>query len=314
MKVVFFGTPSFAAQILEYLVLHAPQHQIVAVVSKPDKPQGRGQKIVFTKVHESAVKCLPHVPILQPKKASDHETVQQLASFGADVFVVVAYGELVKKALLDLPSQGCLNIHASLLPHLRGAAPMQRAIMQGDEQIGVTIMRMDEGMDTGDMLLQKVVSIDEHDVLQDVYDKLLLQASMAIVEALDLIQEKRAVYVAQKHDKATLAPKILEKDQWLHPDMSVDQMYNTIRALSPKPGVYLKILLRGKPIRLKIVQTKKQMRRSLEPVLTECSEGLLLMNQTGSLLLTRVQLEGRACMNSLEFLRGHPLHTLGLVL
>lgn len=316
MRIVFLGTPVFAASILEHLVKTATRHSVVAVLSKPDSQSGRGRKVVQTPVHTMAEKLLPHVPILQPEKASDEKTVEFLRSLHADVFVVVAYGEIIKKAVLEVPKYGCLNIHASLLPHLRGAAPIQRALMQGDTTTGITIMRMDVGLDTGDTLLKKEVEISENMIFSELEHLLIEAAKSGIVEALDCIEDGNAHYIAQDTSQATYAHKIGEKDFCLHPEDHVRKLHNIIRACSPKPGAYFTLLVRGKPVRLKVLSSILQ-EKELDipyPIFVEGEQRLSIANKTGVLLLKTVQLEGKAPLASEVFLRGYPLDCLSLIL
>jgi methionyl-tRNA formyltransferase len=314
VKIVFFGTPGFAASILEHLVLQSPHQEVIAVISKPDARKGRGQQVMQTPVHVMAERLLPTIPILQPKKTSDISIVEFLRSLQADVFVVVAYGEIVKKAILEIPRLGCLNIHASILPHLRGAAPIQRAIMQGDRKTGITIMRMDEGLDTGDMLLQKEVPIFENDTFPDIEAGLLSLAKESIVEALDLITKEKAFYVPQENALATFAPKICEKDLHLCPQEEVRKLHNLVRTFSPKPGAYFTILVRGKECRLKVLSSLKMEESNVTdfPVLRKVGSTLALVNSSGILLLKTIQLEGKAPVDSESFLRGYPIDCLSL--
>lgn len=314
MKIAFFGTPFFAASILEHIVKYGTRHQVMAIISKPDAPRGRGQKVLPTAVHKKTDELLPHVPFFQPRRASDETILPFLQALQADVFVVVAYGEIIKKRVLEIPKHGCMNIHASLLPHLRGAAPIQRALMQGDTKTGITIMRMDEGLDTGDMLLQKEMPIYENDTFADVESQLLLLAQKAVIEALDSIEDGSVRYVPQDNEHATIAPKIGEKDLCLHTEENVATLHNYIRALSPKPGAYISLFIRGKPMRLKILSSLKMGNPNpLEkPVLREYGNELALMNTSGLLLLKTVQLEGKGPTSSGEFLRGYPLDCLHL--
>jgi len=270
---------------------------------------------MYTPVHEMAARLLPNVPFIQPKRASDNETIEFLRSIQADIFVVVAYGEIVKKAVLELPRYGCLNIHASLLPYLRGAAPIQRSIMQGDRKTGITIMKMDVGLDTGDMLLQKEVPICENDLFQSVHDSLLSLAKEGIVEALDIIESGQARYTPQESSLATFAPKICDQDLILQPEENVRKLHNFIRALSPKPGAYFNILVRGKPVRLKVLSSlKMEGLNSLEkPALREYEGHLALVNSSGILLLRTIQLEGKAPTTSEAFLRGYPITCMSII-
>ena len=284
------------------------------MVSRQDKPKGRGLVVEKTAVHEMAEKLDLQVPILQPKKTGEPEILQKLKAVQADAFVVVSYGEIIKKSVLDIPRYGCFNIHASLLPRLRGAAPIQRAIMRGDRTTGITIMKMDEGMDTGDMLLTKEIVIHENDCFADVEKALIEAAKEAIVEALDRIESGAFTLYPQNHEEATLAPKISDEELLLKPESNVKDLHNTIRALSPKPGAYLNVTVREKPMRMKIFSSKllTEGGKSPEPLLTAQNGMLSLQNSTGRLLLETVQLEGRPRMSSQEVLRGYPIEILQL--
>lgn len=309
MKIVFFGTSSFSASLLEHLVLNVPQHRVVAVVSRPDSPKGRGQKCCMTPVHEVAERLVPNVLYLQPQKASSIEVIEHLKTLKADIFVVVAYGEIVTKALLDIPPKGCVNVHASLLPLLRGAAPIHRAIMQGFSHTGVTIMRMDEGMDTGDMILKKEVSIRENDCFDDVEKALLEAAKIGLVEALEAIEAGTVEYTQQNHAQATKASKVVERDLCLDVGQDVRTLHNMIRALSPKPGAYFQVRIRNKSFRLKVLKSTviSESRQEVTPSFKTRNGELVFVNTSGELLIQEVQLEGKARMPSKEFVRGYPL-------
>lgn len=169
MKIVFMGTPDFAVGALEALI--AAGHEITAVVTQPDKPKGRSKALQFPPVKECAMKY--HIPVLQPVKIKTPEAVEELRKFPADVFVVAAFGQLLSKEILEMPKFGCINIHASLLPKYRGASPIQHVIIDGESETGVTVMQMDVGLDTGDMLYQKKVAIEDTDTFETLHDKLM---------------------------------------------------------------------------------------------------------------------------------------------
>ena len=206
MRVVFFGTPEFAAAVLEHVATRT-SHEVVAVVSKPDAPKGRGRVPQSTPVKDMAQKILPLTPFLQPEKASTHEVEEQLAAYSPDVFLVVAYGEIIKASLLEVPRLGCYNIHASLLPLYRGAAPIERALLDGCDQTGITIFRLTKGMDSGDMVWRQGCSVGPNMNAGELTAMLLEMAKRGAAETLDLLEAGRAQFVLQRHSEATSAPK-----------------------------------------------------------------------------------------------------------
>ncbi|GAB4420466.1 MAG: methionyl-tRNA formyltransferase [Sideroxydans sp.] len=231
MRILFAGTPHFAAQALAALV---GQHEIVAVLTQPDRPAGRGMKLTASPVKQLAQ--AHGLPVLQPPSLKSEQVQQELRALAAEVMVVAAYGLILPPAVLTIPPRGCLNIHASLLPRWRGAAPIQRAILAGDEETGVTIMQMDAGLDTGDMLLKKTCPILPTDTAQSLHDKLAILGAQAIVEAL----EKRDTLQAQKQDEqqATYAAKLTKEEAAIVWARDAEQIARAIRAYFPFPTAY----------------------------------------------------------------------------
>ena len=208
MRLIFMGTPDFAIPTLRKL--NDSRHTIEAVITQPDKPKGRGRSVVATPVKAFA---LEHgLTVLQPQKASAPESVEQIASFEPDVMVVIAYGQILKPNLLDVPRHFCMNIHASLLPKYRGAAPINWSIINGDQETGVTTMKMDAGMDTGDMLLKSKMMIEPHHTAQDVHDRLSEMGADLALQTLDQLEAGQLTPEVQDASQATLAPK-MKKDQ-----------------------------------------------------------------------------------------------------
>ena len=203
MRIVFIGSGEIGLPSLKAL-LASPAHEVVAVITQPDKPVGRSQKLAQSIIKVCALEA--GVPVLQPEKIRD--AVQELSAFDADVFVVVAYGQILPRSVLDIPCSGCLNIHASLLPRHRGASPIQAAIREGDAETGVTIMWMDEGLDTGDVLLVERIEIDSHDTGGTLHDKLASLAPAPLIRALDLIANGNAPRISQNHSLATVTRKL----------------------------------------------------------------------------------------------------------
>jgi methionyl-tRNA formyltransferase len=233
MKIIFAGTPQFAASALAALL---KEHQVVAVLTQPDRPAGRGLKPAFSAVKQHALQY--GLPVLQPASLKAAEAQREIAELGADVMVVAAYGLILPKAVLQLPRHGCLNIHASLLPRWRGAAPIQRAIQAGDAETGITIMQMDEGLDTGDMLLQHRCPIAETDTAQSLQDRLAVIGANSIMEALNLLVEHRLMPVRQDDSAACYAPKLLKSEariDWLQDAYLIER---EVRAFNPFPVCY----------------------------------------------------------------------------
>lgn len=311
MKIVFFGTPSFAVEILDHIVQEG-RHEIVAIVSKPDKPRGRDLRPQPTEIHAYHTNHLAHIPLFQPAKVSCEEMASSLKELNADVFVVVAYGEIMKPIILNIPKYGCINVHASLLPYFRGAAPMQRAILQGVVETGVTIMRMDPGLDSGDILMMTKISVPQDMNMGQLYLKMAEAAKKSLSESLIQIEEGRAEYIRQDHTKMTMAPKIMPEECYLDfKTMGAKTLHNIIRAFSPKPGAYCFVLVRGEKKRLKITQSQvvpKNKSRSFQAVtVTEEGDGLycfLPQDVEYDLRILRLQLEGKKEMFVREFLQG----------
>lgn len=247
MKIIFAGTPQFAASALAALLR---EHQIVAVLTQPDRPAGRGMQLAASPVKQLA---LQHgLPVLQPATLKTEEAQRPIAALDADVMVVAAYGLILPMAVLQLPRYGCLNIHASLLPRWRGAAPIPRAILAGDSETGITIMQMDEGLDTGDMLLRRACPIAPDDTAQTLHDKLAVIGADCILEALRLLQECLLAPVRQDDAAATYAAKLLKSEAQIDWRQDARQIERAVRAFNPFPvchadfnGVAIKIWQAG---------------------------------------------------------------------
>ena len=236
MKIIFAGTPHFAASALAELL---KEHEVVAVLTQPDRPSGRGMQLTASPVKQLA---LQHgLPVLQPDSLRGEQIQQELAALNADVMVVAAYGLILPKAVLDLPCYGCLNIHASLLPRWRGAAPIQRAILAGDEQTGITIMQMDVGLDTGDMLLVRSCPIESADNAQTLHDKLAVMGAESILEALRLLSEDHLVAVAQNDADACYAAKLTKAEAMIDWGQDALKIERAVRAYNPFPVCQAKL-------------------------------------------------------------------------
>jgi len=305
MKVVFFGTPSFAAEVLDFLLQKGVE--IVAIISKPDRAKGRVRTPVFTSVKFLAMKY-PHIPIHQPETVSDPAFTQILQDYQADLFVVVAYGEIIKQHLLDMPPLGCINLHASLLPKYRGAAPIQRCIIGGETETGVTIMHMVRKMDAGDMILSVKVPIGPETNFGEIEQTLCNIGKEALLEVIFNTSSNSLTRIPQNHELATLAPKIELEDCEIKWDMPAENIHNLVRGVNPHPGAWCFIRLRQDQKRLKINRTRVIPYADLVPgtILNPQNLNVNLIIATGNQALEflEVQLEGRKPMSSAEFMRG----------
>lgn len=228
MRIIFAGTPHFAASALAALV---GEHQVIAVLTQPDRPAGRGMQLAESPVKQFA---RPHnLTVLQPVTLKTEEAQRPLAALDADVMVVAAYGLILPQAVLQMPHHGCLNIHASLLPRWRGAAPIQRAILAGDTETGITIMQMDEGLDTGDMLLRQTCPISEDDTAKTLHDKLAEIGASSILEALRLLQANRLVPIKQDNNAACYAAKLTKSEAQIDWRQDARQIERAVRAYNP---------------------------------------------------------------------------------
>jgi len=237
MKIIFAGTPDFAVPALQALI--DSSHDIVAVYTQPDRHAGRGQHVHMSPVKELALKN--QLTVCQPKSLRDVDVQNELANWQSDVMVVAAYGLLLPPAVLTLPRYGCINIHASLLPRWRGASPIQRAILSGDKKTGITIMQMDEGLDTGDMIAHKSIVIAVDDTAQTLHDKLAPLGSTLLLETLTKIENSTATFTKQNDNEATLAPKIKKTDGEIDWQQSAEQIALQVRAFNPWPVAFTHI-------------------------------------------------------------------------
>lgn len=301
MKIVFMGTPDFAAMALEKLV--SAGHEITLVVTQPDKEKGRGKQVQKSDVKLVAEKY--DIPVFQPVKIKTDESVEILRGYEADIFVVAAFGQILSKEILDMPKYGCVNIHASLLPRLRGAAPIQWSIIDGDEKTGVTIQQMDVGLDTGDILAVKEVEIASDETGGSLFDKLAIAGADLIVETLPLIEAGKITPVPQDESLSTYAKK-LSKDMglidWNMPAVAIERL---IRGCSPWPSSYSNI--GGKS--LKIWKAAVTDTKSTPGEVSEVTkESITIGCGEGSLVVEELQLEGKKRMSVHDFLLGYHIN------
>lgn len=298
MKIIFAGTPHFAASALEIIL--ASNDEVVAVLTQPDRPAGRGMKLVYSPVKQLALKH--DIPVLQPVTLKSTEIQQQLSSLHADVMVVAAYGLILPQAVLQMPRLGCLNIHASLLPRWRGAAPIQRAILAGDKETGITIMQMDAGLDTGAMLLKKTCPIIDQDTAQTLHDKLAILGAQSIVEVLSKLKQGELKSTIQDGTLATYAAKLSKTEALLDWTQSAAQVHRAIRAYNPVPAAYSS--MHGTTI--KIWQASEHEDAQGEPgmVLSIDKQGVVVACGKGALCLEVLQKPNGKSLPANQFIQG----------
>lgn len=304
MKIVFMGTPDFSVGVLRALA--EAGYEIEAVVTQPDKQKGRSGKLQPSPVKECALEY--GLPVFQPVKIRTPEAVAQLRSYQAELFVVVAFGQILSREILEMPKYGCINIHASLLPKYRGAAPIQWAILNGDEVTGVTIMQMNEGVDTGDILTKKVVPIDAEDTGESLFDKLSIAGAELLLETLPEIEAGRITPVKQNEEEAThvkMLTKEMGRIDWKKEAVVLERL---VRGMNSWPSAYCGF--RGKTLKvwksevLKAEEEKSDTGRRPGEIASVKKDALYVQTGGGILILKEVQLEGKKRMPVKEFLLG----------
>ena len=299
MRIVFIGTGEVGVPTLQGLL--KSEHDVVGVVTQPDKPVGRSQQI-----EPPPIKRIPittNIAILQPPRIKDPHTIEEIRAITPDVIVVMAYGQILPRAVLEIPKIACLNLHASLLPRWRGAAPIQAAIAAGDQETGITVMYMDEGLDTGDILLERKLDILPTDTGASLHERLAQVAPEALFESLRLLTAKSAPRIPQDNAQATYAPKLKRDDgriDWSEPAEVIERK---IRAFNPWPGAFIKLGDRN----LKVFSASLVNRSGKPGEILRSEKELVIGAGNDALALGEVQLEGKKRMSAAEFLRGYPL-------
>ena len=302
LRIVFMGTPDFAVPSLQAL-LGGPD-QVITVVCQPDRPKGRGKKLSAPPVKVLAEQHA--IPVLQPDSVRKEPFHQQIRVLQPDLLVVVAYGKILPGALLQLPPLGAINVHGSLLPKYRGAAPIQWAVINGEEQTGITIMQMDEGMDTGNILLQKPVAIGPHETAGDIFQRLAQLGGITLIEALAMLKEGRLTPIPQDETQASVAPMLGKEMGHLDWNLPAQRLQSLIRGLDPWPSAFS--FIDGK--RFRLFSPEVILQRPQEPPGTlrrADNQGLLIATGTESLLIREIQPEGKKRMTVEACLRGLPL-------
>lgn len=306
LRVVFMGTPDFAVPCLNALI--DAGHDIIAVVTQPDRPKGRGKQLRPSPVKQTALDN--QLAILQPGNVKDPAFVQEISDLAPDIIVVVAYGQILPKHLLELPRQGCINVHASLLPKYRGAAPIHWAIINGEQKTGVTTMYMDVGMDTGDMLLKAETVIGPEDTTGLLHDKLMIDGAKLLLKTLSLIETGQAVRIPQDHTSATYAPLLTREIERIDWHLSAQEIHNRIRGLSPWPGAYC--LYKEKSLKLCTarvanINALSGMKQQPGRIHAITSDGVIVEAGVGAIELLELQPECRQRMNARDCASGYCL-------
>lgn len=299
MRVVFMGTPDFAVSSLDALI--EARHEVRAVITQPDRPKGRGNKLAFPEVKERALEL--GLPVHQPDSVKDEAFLELLKSYQPEVIVVVAFGRILPKSVLDLPQYGCVNVHGSLLPAYRGAAPIQRAVLDGCKETGVTTMRMDVGMDTGDMLLQARIPITEEDTSGTMFDKLAVLGGELLIETLNGLEAGTIVPQKQDDAKATHAARILKEDELINWNDSAEKISCQIRGLAPAPGAYT--WWEGQRMKLwKARINSKETEKQPGTIVEIGKEAILIQTGKGCLEVLELQPAGKKAMPAKAFVNG----------
>lgn len=306
MRIIFFGTPVFSAKILEFLLQQGIE--IVAVISKPDRPKGRSNVPVPTPVKMAALAHDPAIPVYQPEIVSAPDFAETLKDFNADLFVVVAYGEIIKQHLLDMPKRGCINLHTSLLPKYRGAAPIQRCIIEGETSSGVTIIHMVKKMDAGNMIEIVKVPIGRDTTFGELEETLCEVGTQALLNVIHSFEKGEPSSIPQDPTQVTLAPKIELEDCEIDWNKPAQEIHNLVRGVNPYPGAWCYVKVRGVKKRLKINRTHVIPSEYAIPGtiinLDQSKENLFIATGDQALELIEVQLEGKKSMSSAELTRG----------
>jgi len=301
-RIVFFGTPSFALLPLETLIQGSDE--VVAVVTQPDREKGRRRKMVASPVKEVALQ--KGLSILQPEKAKEVSFQEELKGFGADLFVVAAYGQILPKTVLSLPKYGAINIHASLLPKYRGSAPIAWAILNGEKKTGITTMLMDEGMDTGDILLQSEIPIHEDETTETLQGRLASLGAQLLSETLEKMKKGEIHPTPQDHSKATYAPMLRKEDGQIDWKKGAEEIDRQVRGFHPWPGAYTE--WQGQILKIYKGEVRKgKAAGKAGTVLWAGTDFIEIETGKDSYLLKEVQLEGKRRMSTRDFLAGHPI-------
>ncbi|CDA29138.1 MULTISPECIES: methionyl-tRNA formyltransferase [Eubacterium] len=299
MKIVFMGTPDFSVNALENIVKAG--HDVVGVITQPDKPKGRGGKMQYTPVKEKALEL--GLDVYQPQRVKETEFIEKLKEMNPDAIVVIAFGQILPKAILDMPKYGCINVHASLLPKYRGAAPIQWSVIDGEKETGVTTMYMNEGLDTGDIIDKVVVPIDKKETGGSLFDKLAIEGGKLILKTLIELENGTAVRTPQDDSKSNYAGMINKQLGKIDFNKSANEIERLIRGLNPWPSAYTK--MDGKTLKIWDADVDDSENDSAPGTITEVGKDFIrVATGKGSLKILELQLEGKKRMKTRDFLNG----------
>lgn len=301
MNIVFMGTPDFAVETLKKLI---EKHNVIAVISQPDKPKGRGKKLVHTPIKQFALDNGIE-KIYQPEKIRDENFVKELESLNADLFVVVAYGQILPESVLNIPKYGCINVHGSLLPKYRGAAPIQWSIINGEEKTGVTIMYMEKGMDTGDMILKEEIIIDPTETYKTLHDKMSIVGADALIKTLDLIESGNVVAEKQNDEDATYAPMITKEMGHINWNNSSKDIINLIRGINPMPMAYT--IYKDETFKISQAEEILGYDGDIGQIVDIVKDGFIVKTKDTAIIVKEMQAKGGKRMKTSDYLRGHAI-------
>ena len=302
MRVLFMGTPDIATGCLQKLI--DEKYDIIGVVTQPDKPQNRGKKLGMPPVKELALKY--DIPVYQPIKARDEEFVATLKELNPDIIVVVAFGQILPKSILDIPKFGCINVHVSLLPKYRGAAPINWVIINGEEKTGVTTMYMDEGLDTGDMILTSEFALDDEITAGELHDIMKEEGAKVLKETIDLIEKGEAPSIKQNHDEFTYAPMMSKSLGQIDYSKSAKDIHNLVRGVNPWPSAYT--TYEGKT--MKVWKTKVLNESANKPcgtILKVDKDGIRVATNENILLIEEIQMPNKKRVAVCEYIKGNKI-------
>lgn len=301
IRTIFMGTPDFALQTLQGLI--DAGCNLIGVYTQPDRPKGRGKQLAAPPIKELA---LQHdIPVYQPHKLRQPDAVAELEALAPDLIVVVAYGQILPKSVLDIPRYGCINVHASLLPRYRGAAPINKAIIDGETETGITTMYMDVGLDTGDMLIKKSLTIGPQETAGELHDRLAVLGRETMAETLQQLCAGTLQREVQDDDLSTYASMMKKEDGRINWGCSAVEVHNQIRGLDPWPGAYTS--LNGELLKLARTSPKDTAGGKPGSIMSADNNGVSIACGTGTLLVKELQLAGRKRLAAADFLRGCPL-------
>jgi methionyl-tRNA formyltransferase len=301
LRLIFMGTPDFAVPTLLELVAHG--HEIAAVYTRAAKPAGRGMKLQLSPVEVEAKRL--NIPVFTPSTLKTPEASEKFRAYGADAVVVVAYGMILPQAILDAPKLGCFNLHASLLPRWRGAAPINRAIMEGDAESGVMVMKMDAGLDTGDVAMAERMAITDAMTSADLHDALARLGADLMVRAIGALERGKLQLTKQSEDGVTYAAKIEKAEARIDWDRPARAVLRHIHGLSPFPGAWCEMAIEGEQVRVKILRCELAAGSGMPGQLLD--DRLTVACKQGAIRILELQRAGKGAMKAEEFLRGTPL-------